>query len=184
MPYYWLLIYNLTFRTLIHAFWTWLMHFKILYYAYICSIKQGLKRLKKHQPEGRCGQTMPLESCRTDESNRNFVSTLGYKEALESASRDRFARGSTIPISIKFKKLTNEEAMSRQREHHKLARFQHEVGKSMREPPSIEIGPKRLKVRGPSFLGSESRLDWLLDYIIDEKTGWPASGAWSRAWLC
>ncbi|CAK7356075.1 unnamed protein product [Dovyalis caffra] len=119
---------------------------------------QGLKRLKKLQPEGRYGQTMSSEYCRTDESNRSSTSGSNYKEAPESASKDRFARGSTIPISIKFKKLTNDEAVSRQQDQHRLDRFQHEVGKTMREPPPIEIGPKRLKVRGPSFLGSESRL--------------------------
>jgi len=123
------------------------------------SFKQGLKRLKKLQPEGRYGQTTSSECCRTDESNRSSTSGSDYKEAPESASKDRFARGSIIPISIKFKKLINEEAMSRQREQHRRDRFQDELGKTMRKPPPIEIGPKRLKVRSPSFLGSESRLD-------------------------
>jgi len=147
------------------------------------SFKQGLKRLKKLQPEGRYGQTTSSECCRTDESNRSSTSGSDYKEAPESASKDRFARGSIIPISIKFKKLINEEAMSRQREQHRRDRFQDELGKTMRKPPPIEIGPKRLKVRSPSFLGSESRLDWLYDHMIDGKTGWPASGVLSRAWL-
>lgn len=71
---------------------------------------------------------------------------------------DRFGRGSTIPISIKIKKLAN-EGTNRQREQPKKDRIQFELGKTSREPPPIEIGPKRLKVRGPSFLGSESRLD-------------------------
>ncbi|KAJ6327103.1 hypothetical protein OIU78_014063 [Salix suchowensis] len=121
---------------------------------------QGLKRLKKLQHEGRHGQTTSSEYCRADESNHGSTSVSDYKEAPEIASKDRVARGSTIPISIKFKKLmTYKEEMGRQREHHnRLDRFQHEVGKTMREPPPpIEIGPKRLKVRGPSFLGSESR---------------------------
>uniref|UniRef100_A0A6N2K4N6 JmjC domain-containing protein n=1 Tax=Salix viminalis TaxID=40686 RepID=A0A6N2K4N6_SALVM len=120
---------------------------------------QGLKRLKKLQHEGRHGQTTSSEYCRADESNHGSTSVSDYKEAPEIASKDRVARGSTIPISIKFKKLTYKEEMGRQREHHsRLDRFQHEAGKTRREPPPpIEIGPKRLKVRGPSFLGSESR---------------------------
>ncbi|KAJ6943057.1 lysine-specific demethylase JMJ706-like isoform X1 [Populus alba x Populus x berolinensis] len=123
---------------------------------------QGLKRLKKLQHEGgRFGQTTSSEYFRADESNHGSTSSISdYKEAPESASKERVARGSTIPFSIKFKKLTSKEEMGRQREHHRLDRFQHELGKTMREPPPpIEIGPKRLKVRGPSFLGSESRLD-------------------------
>jgi len=121
---------------------------------------QGLKRLKKLQHEGRYGQTTSSEYCRADESNHGSTSSNSdYKEAPECASKDRVARGSTIPFSIKFKKLTSKEEMGRQREHHRLDRFQHELGKTTREPPPIEIGPKRLKVRGPSSLGSESRLD-------------------------
>ncbi|KAJ4728591.1 Lysine-specific demethylase [Melia azedarach] len=122
---------------------------------------QGLKRLKKLQPEGRCGQWMPSAlSSRTDELNRNISHASNYKEASVSTSKDRFARVGTIPISIKFKKLADEETVSRQRENNRNERFQHELGKGTREPPPIEIGPKRLKVRGPSFLGSDSsRLD-------------------------
>ncbi|XP_021667732.2 lysine-specific demethylase JMJ13 isoform X2 [Hevea brasiliensis] len=121
---------------------------------------QGLKRLKKLQFERRYGQTMPTECSRTDdESNHNSLSTLHRKEAPESTWRDRFARGSIIPISIKFKKLVSDETMSRDKENQRLDKFPHELGKTMREPPPIEMGPKRLKVRGPSFQGSESRLD-------------------------
>ncbi|XWS38787.1 hypothetical protein CRYUN_Cryun19dG0160400 [Craigia yunnanensis] len=119
---------------------------------------QGLKRLKKLQHEGRCGQSVPSECFRNDEPNCNISSTSDYKEAPENAVKDRFGRG-TLPISIKYKKLGNDEAMSRHREHHINDRFQHEIGKSMREPPPLEIGPKRFKVRGPTYVGSESRLD-------------------------
>ncbi|KAF2316117.1 hypothetical protein GH714_041194 [Hevea brasiliensis] len=119
---------------------------------------QGLKRLKKLQFERRYGQTMSSECSQThDESNHSFTSTSNQnqnqKEATESACRDRFARGSGIPISIKFKKLVNDGTMCRQQEKQRLDRFQHELEKTMTEPPPIEIGPKRLKVRGPSFLG-------------------------------
>lgn len=120
---------------------------------------QGLKRLKKLQPQGRCGQ-LPLSECSmATEQNRSFSSSSHHsKRSTDNVPRDRFSAGTTMPISIKFKKMANEEAMSRQREHHRKDRF-HDLGKTMREPPSIEIGPKRLKVRGPSFLGWESRLD-------------------------
>ncbi|XVE57390.1 hypothetical protein DITRI_Ditri04bG0087200 [Diplodiscus trichospermus] len=113
---------------------------------------QGLKRLKKLQYEGRCGQAMPAEGYRTDETSSNC------KEAPESAVKDRFGRGS-LPISIKYKKLGNDEAMSRQREHHRNYRFQQEIGKSTRGTTPLDIGPKRLKIRGPTYLGSESSLN-------------------------
>ncbi|KAH9687427.1 transcription factor jumonji (Jmj) family protein / zinc finger (C5HC2 type) family protein [Citrus sinensis] len=117
---------------------------------------QGLKRLKKLQPEGRCGQLMLTEFRRTDESNHKSSHTSNYKEMSERGLKDRFARvGGTVPISIKFKKLADEEAISRQQENCRKERFQHEFGKATREPPPIEMGPKRLKVRGPSFIGSD-----------------------------
>ncbi|XVF11095.1 hypothetical protein REPUB_Repub07fG0239900 [Reevesia pubescens] len=119
---------------------------------------QGLKRLKKLQHEGRCGQSMPSECCRNEEANRNINRTSDCKEAPENDVMDRFGRGS-LPISIKYKKLGNEDATSRQREHHRNDGFQQEIGKSMREPPSLEIGPKRFKIKGPTYVGSESRFD-------------------------
>ncbi|PON85397.1 JmjC- JMjN-domain containing protein [Trema orientale] len=116
---------------------------------------QGFKRLKKLQPEGRSG---PSDCIRSVGSNSTLTTT--NHRAPENASTDRFGRGSTIPISIKIKKVANEAGTNRQREQPKKdSRIQFELGKTTREPPPIEIGPKRLKVRGPSFLGSESRLD-------------------------
>lgn len=125
----------------------WLLKFNI-------PNSQGFKRLKKLQPEGGSG---PSDCIRIVGSNSN-LSTTNHR-ALETASTDRFGRGSPIPISIKIKKVAN-EGTNRQREQLKKdSRIQFELGKSTREAPPIEIGPKRLKVRGPSFLGSESRLD-------------------------
>lgn len=98
---------------------------------------------------------MPSDCCRTDESHCKIIPPTYYKETPDCAWRDGFARGSSIPISIKYKKSANEEATSRQREHQRMDRFQLELGKTLREPPPIEIGPKRLKVRGPSYLGTE-----------------------------
>ncbi|TYJ06280.1 hypothetical protein E1A91_A12G222600v1 [Gossypium mustelinum] len=124
---------------------------------------QAFKRLKKLQHEGRCGRPVAYESecCRNDEPNRNTNCSSDSKEALENAVKDRLGRGTLpIPISIKYKKMGSEAGMSsRRREHHRNDRFQQELGKRKRDSPS-EIGPKRLKVRGPSpiHLGSESRL--------------------------
>lgn len=96
-----------------------------------------------------------------DLSSQSFrPHSTGSKE-YNNASRDRLSFRNTVPISIKLKKTGSDEALSRNRErHNRLDRFQNESGRSTREPtPPIEIGPKRLKVKGPSILGLESRLD-------------------------
>lgn len=99
---------------------------------------------------------MPSECSRSDESNHSVSHTSNYKETSENAARDKLSSVSTIPICIKFKKVTDEEATSKEQDNHGNDRFQHGLGKALIESPPIEIGPKRLKVRGPSFLGSDS----------------------------
>lgn len=95
-----------------------------------------------------------------EELGRNSSPTATHsKEAPDSTLRDRYAKETPIPISIKYKKVAHEEAVNKHSEYQKDDRFQHELGKGTRGPPPIEIGPKRLKVRGPSFLGLEGRLD-------------------------
>ncbi|KAL2237829.1 UNVERIFIED_CONTAM: Lysine-specific demethylase [Sesamum indicum] len=107
--------------------------------------QQSFKRLKKHQPHEWCSTT--------DDPNRNSSSnSTESREVPLGGSRDRSSRGSGIPISIKFKKTPNEEVLSKHGEVHRDQRHQHELGRTMREPPPLEIGPKRLKVRGPSGL--------------------------------
>ncbi|KAE8703420.1 Jumonji domain protein isoform 2 [Hibiscus syriacus] len=109
------------------------------------SEQQGIKRLKKLQDEGRCEQSVPSECCRSDEPNRNVNYSSYCKEAPNISVKNIIGRGTLpIPISIKYKKLDRELEMSRQQEHDRNDRFQQELGKSKREPPS-EIGPTRLK---------------------------------------
>lgn len=111
--------------------------------------EQGLKRLKKILPEGKSGQ--PMDFSRSNESSYKYGHPVNHKGHAEISSRDRFATGNGIPISIRCKKLGNEE-ISMQRDHNRRDRLQ----QTFREPPSMELEPKRLKVRGPSFLGLES----------------------------
>ncbi|GMJ16047.1 JUMONJI 13 [Hibiscus trionum] len=115
------------------------------------SEQQGLKRLKKLQHEGRCGPSVPSEFCRNDKRHHGISRNSDCKEA----------RRGHLPISIKYRKLGNDEAMVRHEEQHQNDRFKHEVGKCAREPPPLEMGPKRIKVRGPGplYVGSERRLD-------------------------
>jgi len=117
--------------------------------------EQGLKRLKKVLPEGRSDQPMDF---RTQELSYKHSHPVSHKSRVEVSSRDRFARGNGIPISIRYKKFGNEE-INMQRDHHQHRKDRFLQQQTFREPPSVEIEPKRLKVRGPSFLGLESRLN-------------------------
>ncbi|KAM6556613.1 hypothetical protein CsatB_003632 [Cannabis sativa] len=121
---------------------------------------QGFRRLKKFQPDRRSGSS----GCtRIVGSNSKLTTTLTNHRAIDTLSTtERFVKGrGTIPISIKFKNVVNEGSSNRLREQPIKDRFQLELGKSTREPHPVDIGAKRLKVRGPSFLGSETghRLD-------------------------
>ncbi|XP_057478687.1 lysine-specific demethylase JMJ13-like isoform X1 [Actinidia eriantha] len=86
-------------------------------------MREGLKRLKKLQPGGRCQQLISAKGFSADE----FGGTHS-KQSSNSASRDRIAGGTTIPISIKFKRTPSKH--------------------------TEEIGQKRPKVSVPSNLGS------------------------------
>lgn len=117
---------------------------------------QGFRRLKKLQPELFCKQ---LTSTADIDPSRHLNSISGEsKEASVGLSRANMLKGRSGPISIKFKK-AGTEGSSKDREFQRDQRHQNEVGKTPREPPrQIEIGAKRLKVKGPSVLGYEGRL--------------------------
>lgn len=134
--------------------WNFNIRFLLSYKSSSYLFSQGLKRLRKLQPNGRCGQ-VPSSECTTSEysgSNSSPITTHS-KETPDSTLRDRFAKGTTLPISIKNKKVAHEEAVSKHREHQKDDRIRHELVKGNWEPSPIEIAPKRLKIRGPSFFG-------------------------------
>ena len=91
--------------------------------------------------------------CKADKSSSKVFPT-----STDDIFVDR-SKKTTIPISIKLKRFSIEEAKSRQQlERHRKEVFWHEQGKaSPNQPlPSAECGPKRLKIRGPSsYLGSQ-----------------------------
>ncbi|CAN4076063.1 unnamed protein product [Withania somnifera] len=108
---------------------------------------QGYKRLRKHQTEGRLG---PLYS--SDGSMSEDV-THGSNDNPNHSKEDKSARG------VNFKKEANEEASSKQNEHKRYQKFGHELGKTVGEPPPVEIGPKRLKVKVLQYLSLEEELN-------------------------
>ncbi|XP_074326344.1 lysine-specific demethylase JMJ13-like isoform X3 [Apium graveolens] len=117
--------------------------------------RQGLKRLKKHQPNGKCGQAISFSCSTTDDSGYNSCSSAIHSKEVpkKSISRDRYPNDAPIPISIKYKKLAHKEAVNKHIENQKDDRFLTKMIKPARDPPPIEIGPKRLKIKGPSFWG-------------------------------
>lgn len=111
---------------------------------------QGLKRLKKIQPDRRFG---PLTS--SSDRGCNLTQTKTHpKKPTHNASRERLAPGTAIPISIKYRKPANEEAVIKHSQHQHLIdeKFCPEPGTGPRHPLPcpVETGPKRIKVRGPS----------------------------------
>ncbi|KAI4328034.1 hypothetical protein L6164_020430 [Bauhinia variegata] len=114
---------------------------------------QGLKRLKKDIREGRSVQQ--VDSNRSNETSCKFSRPTNHKVDGESSFKDRFSRGNSIPIFIRYKKLGNEEVSRHQGGRHRKERLQHNIRDP--HPPPIDFGPKRLKVRGPSFTGLENR---------------------------
>ncbi|KAK8505692.1 hypothetical protein V6N12_038426 [Hibiscus sabdariffa] len=151
------------------------------------SEQQGFKRLKKLQHEGSCKQPVPSESecCRNDKPNHN-INRSSYSKEAPNIGADRFGRGSLpIPISIRYKKLDGEAEMSRQQDHQRNDRLRQELGKSKREPPT-EIGPKRLKVRGPVYRCAETDglQNWgKLHRRSSDSCGVSLSATKSRIWL-
>ncbi|XP_024961234.1 lysine-specific demethylase JMJ706-like [Cynara cardunculus var. scolymus] len=114
---------------------------------------QGLKRLKKVQPEGRSRHDSVPE-CSKAGNTGSFISpsSIHSKEAKESVSKEKFVKGTTAPFSIKYKKIGNEEIAGKNRDHQRDYNSYNELGKSTREPLPLESGPKRLKVKGPSMI--------------------------------
>lgn len=121
------------------------------HYVCLCFF-QGLKRLKKHQSNGKYGQATSFSCSTTDDSDYNSCSSaIHSKEVPTSTSRDRYPNGAPIPISIKYKKVTHEEAVSKHIENQKHDRYLTKMIKPARDPPPPKMGPKRLKIKGPSF---------------------------------
>ncbi|OVA02874.1 JmjC domain [Macleaya cordata] len=121
------------------------------------SEQQRLKRLKKLNPEGSYVQLPSSSDCYiTKKIDRQFSTNINSKEASVSAPKDRVIIGTTTTSGIKFMANKDDGFRARQRELNRKHNFQMDTGKTMREPPPIEIGPKRLKVRGPTYyFGSE-----------------------------
>ncbi|GAB4857868.1 hypothetical protein Ancab_015773 [Ancistrocladus abbreviatus] len=129
---------------------------------------QGLKRLKKHRPVGQSGELVHLKSFMSTDSKTNGP----LKNAESIASRGRSLRLTAVPVTIRSQTMTSEQTMFKQKECHVNGRLGHDTRNISRNPASIEIGPKHLKVRGPSLLGR-------ITYTTSQKTGidigWPSS---------
>ncbi|KAL9327330.1 hypothetical protein ACSQ67_007975 [Phaseolus vulgaris] len=95
------------------------------------SVQQELKQLKKDLRDGR--SVPAVDMSKRKETSYKFS---GGKVNGEISSRDKFARGNNIHVSVRYKKGSNEE-VSRRRHHCHTDRLLH----------SIEVAPKRFKAQ-------------------------------------
>ncbi|XP_010245224.1 PREDICTED: lysine-specific demethylase JMJ706-like isoform X2 [Nelumbo nucifera] len=148
------------------------------------SEQQGLKRLKRLHPEGRFGLSSSSDRYITDKAERHASPSVNSKEVSGFGPKDRFSGGSFTSISMKSRPLLtdlkvvykdDDNIVRVNPREHIRKNFEDYVGQTTREPPPIEIGPKRLKVRGPSYpsggepTGSSS---WFSE--SDDKSNGPA----------
>ena len=97
----------------------------------MCVYEQELKQLKKDLRDGR--SVPAVDMSKRKETSYKFS---GGKVNGEISSRDKFARGNNIHVSVRYKKGSNEE-VSRRRHHCHTDRLLH----------SIEVAPKRFKAQ-------------------------------------
>ncbi|KAH9626675.1 hypothetical protein KSS87_021576 [Heliosperma pusillum] len=113
---------------------------------------KGLKRSKGMQTGGRYEQKVPADYCESNYS-RTGLPPMNDTKATTPFAKDR---PSNLPVTIKFKR-TQSNSRSEDGETSLNGRFQQDIRNNTTGPAPIEIAPKRLKVKGPSFLGSGSR---------------------------
>lgn len=114
------------------------------------------KRLKKLRPEGRNGY-LASSKCTSDKAYRLSPDATYRKEAPVPVPRNRPCVG----LATKFKppppsdaNVTEEGSELRSRKSSGMDNFLANTGKTKEAPP-IDVGPKRLKVRGPSAINDE-----------------------------
>lgn len=117
---------------------------------------QSCRRLKKLEPDGRRGELSQSEGHTTGKKRHNsFTVRVHVKnETSHDVSHDRFSRGTSISMPVKSK-MGSKEAVQKQREYYQNGIFQHNSVKTRGESPSRDIGLKRHKVKGSSFMGLE-----------------------------
>ncbi|KAI3914847.1 hypothetical protein MKX01_018016 [Papaver californicum] len=137
------------------------------------SEQQRLKRLKKLNPEGSNEQIQSSDCNSTKKMDRHFITISNTKEASVSASMYRINLGNAITSGTKFI-ASNKDDSSRAREISRKSNFHMNRGKTETEPSFVDIEPKRLKVKGPSYYlssseqpGLNSSRNWGTDRNVD-----------------
>ncbi|XP_019709321.2 lysine-specific demethylase JMJ706 [Elaeis guineensis] len=115
---------------------------------------QVLKRLKKLHPEGRHVHTSSPEYSHVM-ANRSSVRNVHSKPNPVPVSRNRLGeRVAQIPIKIRLQPLEGKfrndgESVTLKFNENQKDILQCNIEENVKESPSIELGPKRLKIRGP-----------------------------------
>ncbi|KAF6148542.1 hypothetical protein GIB67_042501 [Kingdonia uniflora] len=118
--------------------------------------QQGLKRLRKLNPEARREQLLSTDRhISTKTTGPNFVLRAHPKEASVSVEKDRVVcrNPTTLPYKLRpFPAISEiQNSVDSVRLKHREEHYRSTVGKTLRDPVMIESGPKRLKIKGPSF---------------------------------
>ncbi|KAK9144262.1 hypothetical protein Sjap_004165 [Stephania japonica] len=132
------------------------------------SEQQGLKRLKKLQPDGRHGQLSSVVR-HVNKTDRRYSPSIVPKEAKLSAPKDTVSGATTTQVAFKFRPSMNGIRMAdkgdarRPRPREDIIRrhnFHYDSGKATtRESTSVDIGSNKLKFRYPSSSSSSRFLD-------------------------
>lgn len=121
---------------------------------------QGFKRLKKCLPESRNAQLPSIACTQADIPCQSLHSSSpNIIESPETGSHDKLANRMTTRISSNFKRMAKDEVLGTKRAHQRFDMTPNGHGRTSKQPIQIDTGPKRLKVKGPSVMGLDSRLD-------------------------
>lgn len=119
-----------------------------------------LKRLKKLHPDGRNGYLPP--DCTPDKLDRLVPPAAARSSETQILTQKHRSSGGVATLSTKFRPpaeiIQTKEDVIKMKSREQMGGRDNDIGKTVKELPSTDIGPKRLKVRGPSLFTDEQAL--------------------------
>ncbi|KAJ8631969.1 hypothetical protein MRB53_025305 [Persea americana] len=125
--------------------------------------QQVLKRLKKLHPDGRNGYLPPYD-CTPDKPDRLVPPAAAQSSETQILTQKHRSSGGVATTSTRFRPpavteiIQIKEDVIKMKSREQMGGRDNDIGRTVKELPTIDIGPKRLKVRGPSLLTDEQAL--------------------------
>lgn len=122
-----------------------------------------LKRLKKLHPDGRNGYLPPYD-CTPDKPDRLVPPAAAQSSETQILTQKHRSSGGVATTSTRFRPpavteiIQIKEDVIKMKSREQMGGRDNDIGRTVKELPTIDIGPKRLKVRGPSLLTDEQAL--------------------------